>query len=78
VFPRPKGHYKGGKYGTALKANAPPFPTVRPDATKLIRPAEDALKGILWRDDSQIVTQAATKRYGDQAGCRIRVAPEKA
>ena len=74
VFPRPKGHF--GKRG--LKVNAPPFHSVRPDATKLIRSTEDALKGILWRDDSQIVTQAATKRYGEQAGCRIRVAPEKA
>jgi Holliday junction resolvase RusA-like endonuclease len=78
VYTRPKGHYGSGKNAGILKRNAPPFPAVKPDTTKLVRPAEDALKGILWKDDSQIVTQAATKRYGEQAGCRIRVAQEKA
>lgn len=77
VFPRPKGHFGSGKNAGVLKRNAPPFPAVKPDATKLLRSTEDALKGILWKDDSQIVTQAATKRYGEQAGCRIRVVPEK-
>ncbi len=38
---------------------------------------EDALRGILWRDDAQIVTQVATKRYGPQAGAWIRVVEEK-
>ena len=78
VFQRPQGHYGTGKNSSVLKASAPPFPAGRPDTTKLIRGAEDSLKGIVWRDDSQIVTQAATKRYGPQAGCLIRVAPEKA
>lgn len=76
VFPRPKGHYRTGKNAGQLKADAPPYPIVKPDATKVTRSTEDALKGIAWRDDSQIVTQAATKRYGDQAGCLIRIKPE--
>jgi Holliday junction resolvase RusA-like endonuclease len=78
VFPRPKGHFGSGKNATVLKRNAPQYPVVKPDATKVIRSTEDALKGILWRDDSQIVTQAATKRYGAQAGCLIRVIQESA
>lgn len=78
VFPRPKGHFGSGKNAGVLKRSAPAFPAVKPDATKLLRSTEDALKGILWKDDSQIVTQAATKRYGEQAGCRIRLVPEKA
>jgi Holliday junction resolvase RusA-like endonuclease len=78
VFPRPKGHFGSGKNATVLKRNAPQYPVVKPDATKVIRSTEDALKGILWRDDSQIVTQAATKRYGTQAGCLIRVVQESA
>jgi Holliday junction resolvase RusA-like endonuclease len=77
VFPRPKGHYGSGKNATVLKPSAPPFPDVKPDATKVLRATEDALKGLLWRDDSQVVTQMVTKRYGEQPGCLIRVRPEK-
>lgn len=77
VLPRSKGHFGSGKNSGSVKASAPQFPTGRPDATKLVRSTEDALKGILWRDDSQIVTQAATKRYGDKPGCLIRIKQEK-
>ena len=59
-MPRPKGHYR--KDGT-LKPNAPHFPTVKPDTTKLVRALEDALKGIAWTDDAQVVTQIARKNY---------------
>lgn len=78
IVPRPKGHFGSGRNEGVLRASAPAFPAVKPDVTKLVRPTEDALKGILWRDDAQIVSQAATKRYGPQAGCRIRVRPESA
>jgi crossover junction endodeoxyribonuclease RusA len=68
--PRPKGHY--GTKG--LLPSAPKHPTVRPDLTKLIRPLEDALTGICWRDDSQIVQQLAEKRYGEPARAEVRIA----
>jgi Holliday junction resolvase RusA-like endonuclease len=58
-FPRPKSHY--GKFG--LKLSAPEKPMVRPDLTKIARSTEDALTGIAWRDDSQIVTQTFRKIY---------------
>ena len=73
VFLRPKSHYGSGARAGGVKASAPPFPSGRPDTTKLIRSTEDALTGILWRDDAQVVTQYATKRYGPQAGCLISV-----
>lgn len=38
-------------------------PTKRPDLTKLVRAAEDALSGIVWVDDSQVVACSHTKRY---------------
>jgi crossover junction endodeoxyribonuclease RusA len=66
---RPKGHM--GKRG--LRPSAPTYPTVRPDATKLWRSTEDALTGIAWRDDSQIVIQTVRKVYGVTPGARIRV-----
>lgn len=38
-------------------------PSVRPDLTKLIRAVEDALTGVIWKDDAQIVRQTASKDY---------------
>jgi Holliday junction resolvase RusA-like endonuclease len=61
---RPKGHYKTGKNAGNVKdsfINA--MPTVKPDLTKLIRSTEDALSGILFRDDCQIVETLAKKDY---------------
>jgi len=67
TMPRPEGHQ--GRRG--LRPSAPPYPARRPDVTKLIRAVEDAATGLLWVDDAQIVTQTATKRYGEKPGVVI-------
>lgn len=59
-MPRPMGHYR--KSGL-LKASSPLWPVTRPDATKLWRSAEDALKGIVWMDDAQVMDQHVVKKY---------------
>lgn len=69
-FPRPKGHY--GVHG--VRRSAPKYPVVRPDTTKLLRPLEDALSGILWKDDSQVVEQIARKRYGEPPRAEVKLA----
>jgi len=71
TLPRPRGHV--GRRG--LRASAPPYPTTRPDVTKLLRAVEDAATGLLWADDAQIVTQTATKRYGARPGVVIHCRP---
>lgn len=68
-MPRPKGHY--GKKG--LRPSAPPFPVVAPDATKLLRACEDALQGIVYRNDAQIVEQFVKKVYGEPARMEVSV-----
>lgn len=68
--PRPKSHF--GVHG--VRRSAPRYPTTRPDATKLIRPLEDALTGIVWKDDAQIVEQIGRKRYGDPPRAEVKVA----
>jgi crossover junction endodeoxyribonuclease RusA len=35
----------------------------KPDCDKLIRAVKDALTGVLWRDDSQVVSVRAVKLY---------------
>lgn len=72
VFPRPKSHFRRD---WSLKERAPVWHMVRPDATKLLRAIEDALTGIVWRDDALIVEQYVLKRYGFQPCCRISVRP---
>lgn len=72
-FTRPKSHYGTGKKSNVLKDSAPYTHIVKPDATKLMRSTEDALKGILWVDDSQIAQQEIFKMYADSAGAHIRV-----
>lgn len=39
-------------------------PTAKPDSDKLARSACDAMTGILWNDDSQVVELYVRKRYG--------------
>lgn len=60
---RPKGHYGSGRNANVVKASAPRFPTVKPDLLKLARGIEDAMTGIVYGDDAQIVTEVLRKRY---------------
>lgn len=46
---------------------------VKPDADKLLRSATDALAGILYVDDAQIVKCMATKLYGSPERTEITV-----
>jgi hypothetical protein len=57
---RPKGHYGVRD----LRPSAPPYPIVRPDLLKLARAVEDALTGVVYKDDSQIVRETLEKHYG--------------
>ena len=70
---RPKGHFGSGRNAAQLRTSAPRFPTVKPDVTKLLRSTEDALTGILWRDDAQVVEQLARKVYAETTGADVRV-----
>lgn len=66
-LPRPKIHYGTGKNATKLKQFAPLAPVTRPDMDKLFRSVGDAITGICFKDDSQIVRLIAEKVYGDPA-----------
>lgn len=72
-FARPRGHFGTGRNSAKLKPSAPTYPIVRPDTTKLVRAIEDALTGVLWRDDSLVVSQVAAKLYGEPERCVIGV-----
>jgi Holliday junction resolvase RusA-like endonuclease len=69
---RPKGHYGSGRNAGTLKPHAPRFPTTAPDALKLARSLEDALTGVAYVDDAQIVDEMICKRYGP-AGVSVEI-----
>lgn len=47
--------------------------TTRPDSSKLLRAVEDALTGILYADDAQIVETHIRKHYGGPDRVQIRI-----
>ena len=67
-FLRPKSHFK--KNGELTKS-ARPQPTCKPDLDKLNRAISDALTGLIWRDDSQVIELTASKVYAQPEGCKI-------
>lgn len=58
-LPRPAGHT--GKRG--LRPSAPLYPAKKPDLSKLVRALEDALTGIVYGDDAQIVVEHVEKVF---------------
>lgn len=76
VMPRPKSHYRTGNFAGILKHNAPYWHTKKPDATKLLRSTEDALTGIIWQDDAQVVYQSISKVYGLKPGANIIISEQ--
>lgn len=70
---RPSGHWskRGG-----LLPSAPRYPATKPDSSKLLRATEDSLNGILFDDDSRIVSTLVDKIYAEPGfeGATITVA----
>lgn len=49
------------------------YPSVAPDLDKLIRASLDALTGVAYLDDGQVVEVQAKKRYGATPGLDITI-----
>jgi len=49
------------------------FPTVAPDLDKYIRGVLDALTGIAYQDDSQVIDIKAQKVYSEMPGADIKI-----
>ena len=74
IFSRPAGHYGSGRQANVLKPSAPGVPAGRKnDLEKLVRALHDALTGIVFRDDGQVVQLHAQKVYGDRPAVEIEV-----
>jgi Holliday junction resolvase RusA-like endonuclease len=49
------------------------YPSVAPDIDKLVRSSVDAIIGVLFQDDSQVVKLTASKHYGSPERVEITV-----
>lgn len=72
-FSRPRSHYGTGKNSGKVKQDAPIDKISKPDIDKLCRAIMDAMTGIVFQDDSQVVEIRACKIYGPVPGAYIRV-----
>lgn len=73
VFHRPAAHFGTGRNAGTLKTSAPAYRSKTPDIDKLLRAIGDALTGIVWRDDAQVVIVHAEKHYGSPPCAHIVV-----
>ncbi|OPX87750.1 MAG: Endodeoxyribonuclease RusA [Pelotomaculum sp. PtaB.Bin104] len=48
-------------------------PTIKPDLDNVVKGIKDALKGIIWRDDSQVIWLFASKWYSDKPRVEVEV-----
>lgn len=67
-FARPASHFwpaNSRRPTPVLRADAPVWVTKPPDGDKLDRAVMDALTGIVYVDDAQVVQRGSTKRYAE-------------
>ena len=72
-FPFLKSHYGSGKNSDKIKASAPIYHTQKPDVDNLVKFVMDCMNEIVFRDDAQVVTIAASKKWDRDARSIIRI-----
>ena len=67
-MPRPKNHFRTGKFKHILKDNMPEYHRVTPDLDNLVKMVCDVIQGKdrMIVDDSQICMMQAEKIYGQE------------
>lgn len=72
TMPRPKKHYRTGKYSHVLKSNAPENHVIRPDIDNLLKFVMDCLvdAGVI-KDDCQVCAVQMEKLYGEEPNTTI-------
>lgn len=48
-------------------------PTTKPDVDNYLKGVKDALKGVIWKDDSQVVEVFVQKRYSSRPRIEVKI-----
>ena len=74
-MPRPKSHYRTGKYSDQLKDNAPTYHDKKPDIDNLVKAVFDAIgdSKVIWKDDNQVAAMNALVCYSKEPGAEIKI-----
>ena len=72
-LPRPKKHFRTGKFSNDLREDAPKWHTKRGDWDNYGKFISDALNGVFWKDDSQISMVEIQKVYHQNTGYIIHI-----
>ena len=64
-MPRPKSHFRTGKFKNQLRGNIALYHTTTPDIDNLIKLIFDSFNEIFWEDDKQICQLQSEKMYCD-------------
>lgn len=72
-YVRPDSDFGTGRNKGILKKSAKKYRTQEPDLSKLVRAAEDAITGIIWKNDSQIVEEHLYKGFGSKPKAKIKI-----
>ena len=70
---RPKSHYGTGRNEGVLKASSPKYPAKKPDIDNYEKFIFDCLSGVVYRDDSQVVSCRHDKRFTENPRTEIEV-----
>jgi Holliday junction resolvase RusA-like endonuclease len=62
-MPRPQEHFSAK--GPVKENFVNLRPTVKPDLDNMLKAVKDAMTGIVWHDDSQVVSETVSKFYAD-------------
>lgn len=67
---RPKAHFKRDG---SLRPDSPSTCRKKPDLSNTIKQIEDALNGVVWQDDSQIVEHHTQKLWGESDEVYVKI-----
>jgi len=65
IFARPKSHYGTGRNAGKLKPSAQKYHTQKPDCDNCWKLLADALNGVVYKDDAQVIGGEVFKRWGE-------------
>lgn len=61
------------KKKTAAAERGDILPVTKPDADNYLKGVKDALKGVIWKDDSQVVDAFVRKRYSSRPRIEVKI-----